>query len=124
MTRNSLTCQSAGSPPSNVGSTLRLSRPSLSSFVTCAVTSTEAVVSSAAYVALMIVSLSPGAGGGELTSVLIHCAVQSSGWRMPMVQVAGALQAEGVPSASHTRTFHSQRIRDSSGLPAYSTLTD
>ena len=43
---------------------------------------------------------------------------------MPMVQVAGALQAEGFPSASHTRTFHSQRIRDSNGLPAYSTLTD
>jgi len=55
---------------------------------------------------------SPGAGAGEPTSVLIHCAVQSSDEECHGPKLLGALQADSFPSASHTRTS----IRSASGF--------
>jgi hypothetical protein len=47
----------------------------------------------------------------------IHLARQSDGFKNPISQFAGALQAVGCPALSQTRTFHHTRERDASGFP-------
>src|SRR5439155_18750948 len=69
-----------------------------------------------------------GAGGlvygPPKMSEAIHFADQSRRLSNPISHVAGSLQGETFPSASHVRTFHTQRSRELSFGPAYSTWID
>src|SRR5580698_7109218 len=62
--------------------------------------------------------------GSASTGSLIHWALQSDGFRSPMLHDDGRLQSDGWPSRSHMRTFQKHVARDSNRLPAYSTSAD